>query len=183
MKRNKLFLVVSLIIVATMILAACAKPTAAPTEAPTAAPTEATTAAPTAEPTKPPTTRHGGWFDEVDFSVVSGDSVITQLKAGAVDIYVDALSSADLPAIKEAGLEYASASGLYYDLLFNPAVFKDTNVLNPFSDRKIREAMNYLVDRDYLNQEIYAGGALPKWFAITTQFPDYADLADTAREL
>lgn len=183
MKRNKLFLVVSLIIVATMILAACAKPTAAPTEAPTAAPTEATTAAPTAEPTKPPTTRHGGWFDEVDFSVVSGDSVITQLKAGAVDIYVDALSSADLPAIKEAGLEYASASGLYYDLLFNPAVFKDANVLNPFSDRKIREAMNYLVDRDYLNQEIYAGGALPKWFAITTQFPDYADLADTAREL
>jgi peptide/nickel transport system substrate-binding protein len=183
MKRNKLFLVVSLIIVATMILAACAQPTAAPTEAPTAAPTEATTAAPTAEPTKPPTTRHGGWFDEVDFSVVTGESVITQLKAGAIDIYVDALSAADLPAIKEAGLPYATASGLYYDLQFNPAVFTDTNVLNPFSDRKIREATNYLFDRDYINQEIYAGGALPKWFAITTQFPDYADLADTAREL
>ena len=185
MKRNKFFLVVSLVIVASMILAACAQPTAAPTEAPTAATTEpvATTAAPTAEPTKPPTTRHGGWFDEIDFSVVTADSVITQLKAGAVDIYVDALSSADLPAIKEAGLEYATASGLYYDLLFNPAVFTDTNVLNPFSNRKIREAMNYLFDRNYINQEIYAGGALPKWFAITTQFPDYADLADTAREL
>ncbi|TLN28631.1 ABC transporter substrate-binding protein, partial [bacterium] len=77
-----------------------------------------------------------------------------------------------------------TASGLYYDLLFNPAgpEFNDGR-LNPFSDRKIREAMNWLMDRDYLNQEIFAGGGLAKWFAITTQFPDYADLADTAREL
>ena len=184
MKQKKLFLVVSLIIVASMILAACATPTAAPTTPPaatTAAP--ATTEAPTPEPTAVQTTRHGGWFDQVVFSVVSADSVITQLQAGAIDIYTDALSSADLPAIKDAGLQYGTASGLYYDMLYNPAVFTDKTVLNPFSSRKIREATNYLFDRDYINQEIFAGGSLAKWFAITTQFPDYADLADTAREL
>lgn len=45
MKHRKVFVVFCLVIVATMILAACGKatPTAAPTEAPTAAPTEAPT--------------------------------------------------------------------------------------------------------------------------------------------
>jgi len=125
----------------------------------------------------------GGWLDEIIVSVVNADSAITQLKAGAIDIYANGLSSKDFPAIQEAGLSYSTASGLYYDILYNPAVFDDATKLNPFSNRKIREATNWLYDRDYINQEIFAGGALPKFFAITTQFPDYADLADTARKL
>lgn len=189
--KKALSLAVYGIIVASMLLVACqptqaVEPTkpAGSTEPTKAAATAVPTEVPTPEPTAVPrTTRHGGWFDEVVVSVVAKDSVITQLQAGAIDIYVDALSAADLPAIKEAGLSYASANGLYYDMIFNPAVFTDETKLNPFSDRKIREAMNWLIDRDYLNQEVFNGGALPKWFAITTQFPDYADLAATAREL
>ena len=205
MKRYT-FLAMSLLIVASMVLAAC-QPAAAPvvteapaepvaTEAPaepvaTEAPaepvaTEAPTEAPTEEPTPEPvvSTRKGGWLDEIVISVVEGESAVTQLQAGAIDIYANGLSSKDLPAIKDSGLSYSTASGLYYDLLFNPAGPEfATGVLNPFSNRKIREAMNWLVDRDYLNQEVYEGGALAKFFAITTQFPDYADLADTARKL
>ena len=70
-----------------------------------------------------------------------------------------------------------------YDILYNPAVFTDANTLNPFSDRKIREATNWLYDRNYINQEIYGGGSLPKWFTIQTDGADYADLADVARGL
>jgi len=195
MKKNKLMLFMGLIIVASMVLAAC-QPTAAPTEVvveptaetpveePTAAPTEVV--APTEEPTPEVvrTTRKGGWLDEIVFSVVDSASVITQLEAGAIDIYADSLSSKDLTAIKDSGVSYSTASGLYYDMLFNPAgpEFNDGR-FNPFSNRKIREAMNWLVDRDYLNQEVFAGGGLAKFFAITTQFPDYADLADVARKL
>jgi len=65
----------------------------------------------------------------------------------------------------------------------NPAVFADTTKLNPFSNRKIREALNWLIDRNYINQEIYAGGSLPKFFALTTQLVEYTDLVDTARAL
>jgi peptide/nickel transport system substrate-binding protein len=43
--------------------------------------------------------------------------------------------------------------------------------------------MNWLVDRDYINQEVYAGGALPKFFSITTQSPTAADQADVVRRL
>jgi peptide/nickel transport system substrate-binding protein len=162
-----------------MLLTACQ-----PAKAPVAeAPAEATAVveAP-AEPTAVPVTRKGGWLDEVVFSVIDSGSALTQIQAGAIDIYADSLSSADLPAIKEAGVKYSSSNGLYYDILFNPAVFADGR-LNPFVNHKIREAMNWLIDRNYINQEVYNGGALPKFFAIQTQGPDYVDLIDTARSL
>jgi peptide/nickel transport system substrate-binding protein len=141
------------------------------------------TAAPLPTATAVPSTRHGGWVDQLVFSVVSSDSAITQIKAGAIDAYAYSLSSADLAAIQDAGLNYAGQSGVYYDIMYNPATFTDATTLNPFSDRVVREATNYLYDRNYINQEVYAGGGLPKLFAIQTNGIDYADLAATAREL
>lgn len=52
MQKNKLYFVFAVLVVAMMMLAACAKPTAAPTAAPTEAATEAPTEAPTAAPEK-----------------------------------------------------------------------------------------------------------------------------------
>lgn len=43
--------------------------------------------------------------------------------------------------------------------------------------------MNWLIDRNYVNQEIYAGGSLPKLLPITTQLVEYTNLVDTARAL
>lgn len=176
---KKFMLFVSLVIMASMILASCGpKETVVPTEAPT---TE--TPVETEVPTVPASTRRGGWADEVVVSVVSSDQAVTQIKADALDVYAAGLSSADLPAIKEAGLAYTTQNGLYYDMIYNPAVCEDATILNPFSSRKIREATNYLFDRNYMNQEIYNGGSLVKFFAITTEMPDYADLADTVARL
>jgi peptide/nickel transport system substrate-binding protein len=187
MLKNRLMLALSLLVMASMILSACGTPTtatepAAETE-PAAQPTEAATEAPTEEPTPVPTTRHGGWLDEIVYSVVSSDSAVTQLEAGAIDLYAGGLASAEFPTITDAGLSYATSNGLYYDQLYNPGVCTDTTKLNPFSNRKIREATNWLFDRTYINQEVYAGGGLEKFFAIQTNGPDYADLADTARAL
>ncbi|NLW73114.1 MAG: ABC transporter substrate-binding protein [Chloroflexi bacterium] len=187
--NRKLFTVLSVVIVASMLLAACGQlsvaPTAEPpvvTEAPTEAPAEAPTAEPTPEPTPEKTTRVGGWLDEIVYTVADPAAVLTQIQAGDVDIYAEGLGPAQLEAIKESGLGYSSSQGTYYDILFNPATFKDGR-FNPFTNRKIREAFNWLVDREYFAQEIFNGGAKAKWFAITTEWPDYADLADTVRKL
>ena len=188
MLRTRLMAVMGLLVVASMILSACGGATATPTAAPqqtsapvaTVAPTEAP---PTAIPTEPPTTRHGGWLDEIDYSIVDGSSAITQIGAGAIDIFANGLASNKLADIKSANQCYTSSYGLYYDMLFNPAVFTDAAKLNPFSNRKIREAMNWAIDRNYINQEIYAGGALPKFTPLTTQLVDYTDLIDVARSL
>lgn len=190
--KNRIMTVFGLLIVLSMVLAACAPAETATAEPETQAPTEAPAveqpteeAAPTAEPTPPPTTRKGGWLDEVVVSVVTADAAVTQIQAGAIDIYASGLSSADLPEIESAGLQYSKQNGLYYELTFNPSgspTFEGTGKLNPFSSAKVREAMNWLIDREYINQEVYAGGALAKFFTFTTQFPDYADLADVVRQ-
>jgi peptide/nickel transport system substrate-binding protein len=137
----------------------------------------------TEEPAMPSTERHGGWLDEIDVSVVDGDSAISQIQAGAIDFYSFNLASSAYPAIKEAGIPSTQSLGGYYGISLNPAVFTDTARLNPFSNRKIREALNWLTDRNYLNQEIYAGGSLPKLLPITTQLVEYTNLIDTARAL
>jgi hypothetical protein len=166
-------MVIGLLVAVTMVLAACTPATSTPA---------ATAVPPTAVPTEQPV-RHGGWLDEVDFSVVDASSVITQITAGAVDMFSYGLAADKLADIKAANLCYTQSYGTYYDMMFNPAVFTDKTVLNPFSDRKIREAMNWAIDRNYINQEIYKGGALPKFTALTTQLVDYTGVIDVVRGL
>ena len=188
MLRNRLTVAFGLMLILCLLLSSCTQ-TPAVTPAATAAETEAETAAaatePAAVPTEAPvaTTRKGGWFDEINFSVVDNDSAVTQIEAGAIDIYADGLAAADYPTIIDAGLPFVQNNGLQYDILYNHGVCTDTSIINPFSDPKIREATNWLYDRDYINQEVYAGANLLKWFPITTQFPMYANLADVAAKL
>ena len=161
MLKKRLMIVLGLVIAISMVLTACG-PNGASSQA---------------------HGTNGGWLDEIDASVVASDSAATQLQAGAVDIYSTGLPPSDLSAIKTAGLNYGSYTGTFYGILYNPAVFTDTSVLNPFSDRKIREATNYLYDRNYINQEIYDGADLAKFFPFVTDGPDYTDLADIAAGL
>jgi peptide/nickel transport system substrate-binding protein len=179
MSRNRIMIVAGLLMAFSMVLASCGPAATATTEAATAAPA---TEVPTAAPTEVPA-RHGGWLDEIDYSIVDSASAITQITAGAIDLFSYGLAADKLAEIKSNNLCYTQSYGTYYDMMFNAAVFKDTTKLNPFSDRKIREAMNWAIDRNYLNQEIYAGGALPKFFALTTQLVDYTNVIDTARGL
>ncbi len=186
MKIKHLYYVLSLVVAISMVLVACAPQVPATTEAPAAQTEEpAMTEAPATEaPTAmPKTERHGGWLDEIDVSVVASDSAVSQLQAGAIDFYSFNLASDMYPAIKEAGLSSTQSLGGYYGISLNPAVFGDTTVLNPFSDRKIREALNWLIDRNYVNQEVFAGGSLPKLLPVTTQLVEYTNFIDTARAL
>ncbi len=201
---RKIFLwVIGLLLVASLMLAAC-NSTETPTTGPNAGDTSNTgdtgdagdtsdagdsgdvaTVEPTEEPA-PQTTRVGGWLDEIAMSVVGADSAVTQIAAGAIDLYAGTLATPqDLAAIESAGLERSDQFGLFYELTFNPVgpTFEGTGKLNPFYSAKIREAMNWLVDRDYINQEIYGGASIPKWFPITAGFPDYARYVDMIRPL
>ena len=78
--------------------------------------------------------------------------------------------------------EYETAYGSNVELTLNPASL-DSGALNPFSVREIREAMNWLINRRHVAEEIFGGLAVPRVLPMNTAFPDYARLVDTARAL
>ena len=130
-------------------------------------------------------TRHGGWADQIIFTVVDQIDAVNEILRGAIDIYGYGLPSSDLPSIQSAGLNYSTQNGMFYELTFNPVgpTFPATGKFNPFSNPKIREATNWLIDRDYLNQEVFNGSSLPRYFPISVNFPDYKDLSGVVKRL
>ena len=130
----------------------------------------------------------GPWVDEVVFSSVSDDATaISMLEAGEAHLYYYGLTDPELfKKVKSSpNLWYALSYGSYNELTFNPVgpEFPATGELNPFSSPRIREAMNYLVDRKYIADELCGGLAVPRYLAITPSFPDYARLIDVAKKL
>ncbi|WP_288007887.1 ABC transporter substrate-binding protein [Thermofilum sp.] len=131
----------------------------------------------------------GPWVDQVSFSQESDPAkVMDMIDKGDAQVYfsdvrVDASIAQRLKT--DPNIKYKYSFGLYFELTFNPVgpEFPKTGKLNPFSDPKIREAMNYIVDRNYIANEIMLGFAVPKWLPLVSQFPEYAKLADTVKLL
>jgi peptide/nickel transport system substrate-binding protein len=131
--------------------------------------------------------RTGAWIDElVAVEEPSADAAVLQLELGALDIYAFTVSNPEIAQRIAASpnLTGAQSYGSYSELTFNPVgpEFEDGR-LNPFAVPRIREAMNWLIDRDFIVQEIHGGLAVPKFFPITAAFPDYARMVDVVRAL
>ncbi len=131
---------------------------------------------------------YGGWLDEIvvieEASEAAGVSLLEQ---GEIDVYADTITNPELfqRVLDSDDLTYDQAFGSYSELTFNPAgpVFEGTGELNPFAVPRVREAMNYLVDREYIADEIYGGMAVPRFFPLATALPDYSRMITKAREL
>jgi peptide/nickel transport system substrate-binding protein len=108
------------------------------------------------------------------------------LASGQMHIYAYGLSDPDLKKKIETSkdITYTLSYGNTWELTINPSgpVLKNGK-LNPFGVAPIREAVNWLIDRNYIAQELCFGLARPKFLPIVSAFPDYARLADVARGL
>jgi peptide/nickel transport system substrate-binding protein len=130
----------------------------------------------------------GPWIDEVDFFVEDDEAkVLDMLLKNEMQVYFRDITDPEIFKTIKASpdLWYVSSFGLYFEITFNPAgpVFPATGKLNPFAVPQIREAVNYLVDRKYICDEIMAGMAVPRYTTLTPAFPDYARYADAIREI
>ena len=130
----------------------------------------------------------GPWVDEVVFSVETDEAkTVDMLLKNEIQVYFRDIRDSELFKRVKASpdLWYVTSFGLYFELTFNPVgpEFPATGKLNPFSVPRIREAINYLVDRKYICDEIMAGMAVPKYTVLTPAFPEYARYADVVREI
>ena len=105
----------------------------------------------------------GAYIGGVRFIQYLDDNVaLEELKSGNLDTYyfripLEAASEIkNIPSLKE----YNKLSGSF-GLLLNPASSNDSDTLNPFSLREVRYAMNYLIDREFVVDEILKGLGTP----------------------
>jgi len=134
------------------------------------------------EATPEPVTRQGAWLDTVIFvEEPSSDAAVTRLEAGDIDVFAYNIAEPDIAqrVWDSESLAYETSYGNYNDLTFMPSTaqeFSDGR-LNPFYSDKIREAMNWLIDRSYIADEISGGLARPKWTSLAFASKDMALLA------
>jgi peptide/nickel transport system substrate-binding protein len=174
---KKLMTVLGLVIVLSMLLAACGQATQAPAQPPAETAAPVATEAPAATEVPASTMKYA---DEVDFSAIPDcAAAIAQLSAGAINMYpVTCDKAEDFATVKnDPNLKYVIMSGSSDQLMVNTAACKDTNVLNPFADQQMREATNWMIDRDYIAQEILGGLADPMYTVLDTFASDYARYA------
>lgn len=133
------------------------------------------------------TDRRGALVDRVVFTREADTGRVTGLiEAGTHQVFTQGISSTTVFHRLRDSLHTAHdvAYGTSSELTLNPAgPLLDSGALNPFQVPAIREAMNWLVDRRYVAEEIFGGLAVPRTLPLSTAFPDYARLAAVAREL
>jgi peptide/nickel transport system substrate-binding protein len=113
----------------------------------------------------------GTYFDKVEFIQYSDDNTaIEEVKNGHLDIYYQAIPSDRLDPQTKEDLNVFQSTGTEYSLLINPA---PSDKFNPFSIREVRYALNYLVDRNLIVDEIMGGYGSPMISAYKPYDPDY----------
>ncbi|SMH71178.1 ABC transporter substrate-binding protein [Candidatus Nitrosotalea okcheonensis] len=111
-------------------------------------------------------------FDRVQFVQYSDDNTAVQeVENGHLDMYYSAIPIDRLDDQSRQHLQIFQSSGTSYSLLINPAV--STVQFNPFSIQQVRFALNYLVDRDLIVDEILGGYGATMISAYKPYDPDY----------
>ncbi len=132
-------------------------------------------------------TRRGALVDQIVFTQ-QGDigQVVSLIESGSHHIFSQGITSTTVfQRLRDSkSADYDISYGSTVELTLNPAGPHFVNgELNPFHIPAIREALNQLINRRYIAEEIYGGLAVPRFLPLSTAFPDYAHLADVARAL
>jgi len=96
-------------------------------------------------------------------------------------LYYLRLSENIQKAEESAEVDLIKTYGGANELLINP--LETTGGFNPFTIREVREALNWLIDRNYIVNEIFKGRAVPRWTIFRAVSPDYSRIVDYAKIL
>ena len=98
----------------------------------------------------------GTFVDEVQFiQYLDENTALEEVRNGNLDIYYFRISSDRIESANaRQGIEIFESTGGSYSMLVNPSV---SEKFNPFSITEVRFALNYLVDRKLIVNELIGG--------------------------
>lgn len=100
------------------------------------------------------------FFDSVKFiQYLDENTALEEVRNGNLDMYYYRISSDRLENSQaREGLQVFDSTGGSYSILVNPA---ESEVFNPFSIKEVRFALNYLIDRKLIVNELMGGYGSP----------------------
>lgn len=110
----------------------------------------------------------GAALDSLIFSSFNVDQAPLQIQNGEMDLYLFGLKIDAARQLAESApdaIDLIEAPASTLSLILNPAPAPEGE-LNPFAIREIRQAMQYLVDREFIANDIFQGRALPMFSPI-----------------
>ena len=112
------------------------------------------------------------FFDSVKFiQYLDENTALEEVRNGNLDVYYYRISSDRLESNQaREGLQVFDSTGGSYSILVNPA---ESEKFNPFSSKEIRFALNYLVDRKLIVNELMGGYGSPIISYYSPSDPEY----------
>ncbi len=124
--------------------------------------------------------KKGPYIDQVTFIWRDDENLaLEEVRAGDFDAYFFRipLEAAD-DANNDPRLNVYDRTAGSQGLFVNPAPSKDGSTLNPFQFREARYALNYLIDRDFVVNEILKGYGSPLVDPFGIYSPEYLNVID-----
>jgi len=112
------------------------------------------------------------FFDSVKFiQYLDENTALEEVRNGNLDVYYDRISPDRLENHQtREGLQVFDSTGRSYSILVNPA---ESEEFNPFSSKEIRFALNYLIDRKLIVNELMGGYGSPIISYYSPSDPEY----------
>jgi len=139
--------------------------------------------------------RKGPAVDEIIVETrATGEVAVGDVATGRLDMYMKSLSPsvyAGLPEYMKENLRLVPNAGGSWEITMNPYYEEGTPYLvnvegktyfNPFAIREVRFAMNYLINRKYLVDEVLLGGGEIAYCPIPPSHPAYKEFEDIFKE-
>jgi len=119
----------------------------------------------------------GTFVDEIKFiQYLDENTALEEVRNGNLDLYYFRIPSDRIDNAKSReGLQVFESTGGSYSILINPA---ESDKFNPFSIKEVRFALNYLVDRKLIVNELMGGYGITMISNYGPFDPDYLFIVD-----
>ena len=125
--------------------------------------------------------KKGPFIDQARFiHRVDENLALEEVKSGFLDSYFFPIpQEAANNAKNDPRLKVYDKTAGSLGFLANPAPAADPNVLNPFQFKEVRYALNYLIDREFVVNEILKGYGNPLFDPFGVYSPEYLNIINT----
>ncbi len=130
---------------------------------------------------EPPHDKPGPAAERLLYNSFFVDRAPLDIEAGNMDLYLFGLKTEAAQDLRGTeGVQLIDAPATTVSLILNPAPAREGE-LNPFSIPEIRRAMQYLVNREAIAQDIYRGAGQPMLTHVGPSDPDFLTVYDIDR--